>query len=390
MKKFSIHQIIGMCVIVSLVTSGTVSLLTLQFMGKHQQNVSGISEFLRTASGDEASIVQAVAAAEDAVVNVIVSKNLPVVERTFEQPFEDFGVLVPQYRQRGMQEREVGGGTAFFISEDGMLLTNKHVVDDLDAEYTVLLNDERRLPATVLARDPGNDIALLQVEGSGFKALKLADTNPMLGQRVIAIGNSLGEFRNTVSVGVVSGLMRSISAGNGPFGPVQQLEHIIQTDAAINQGNSGGPLINTKGEVLGMSTAVAEGAQNIGFAIPSEDLKMALESYEEHGSIQRALLGVRYIPITPEVQQQYNIAYDYGVFIARTTNDPAIVPGSAADEAGLQENDIILAINDEKLVSGESLAGIIRRMQPGEEVQLSIARGAEEMELTATLQAMTQ
>ena len=203
----------------------------------------------------------------------------------------------------------------------------------------MLLNDGTKLAATVATRDPGNDIALLKVNGAGFTALPLAEDEPALGQTVIAIGNALGEFRNTVSRGVISGLKRSISAGSSLGGGTEHLESIIQTDAAINNGNSGGPLLDLAGRVVGMNTAVAAGAQNIGFAIPASDLWRAIESYERHGRIVKTYLGIRYTPITEELREQNDIAEEYGVLIMRgeTPDEPAVLPGSPAQEAGLRE-----------------------------------------------------
>jgi serine protease Do len=350
----------------------------------------------------ETAIVRAVDRGGPAVVSVIITKDLPVMERYIEQPpfdrffsdpfFAPFRIPVPQERPNGTERREIGGGTAFFVSADGLLLTNKHVVSDDDADYTVILNDGRRLPATVVARHPGNDIALLRVEGSGFTSLSISEEEPRLGQTVIAIGNALAEFRNTVSVGVISGLSRSITAGNVRGGRVEQLDRIIQTDAAINQGNSGGPLLTLNGSVIGMNTAVASGAQNIGFAIPASDLRAAIESFTAHGRILQAYLGVRYVPVTPALQEGNTLDYDYGVVITRgeTSADLAVIPGSPADKAGLLENDIILEADGQRLDAENSLAAIVRRKQPGDTLRLRIASKGEEREVTVTLEEMRQ
>ena len=371
--------------------------------GKSRSIISQIES--RTTVREESAIIEAVDEADAAVVSVIITKDLPVLERYYERdasPFDDFGLFfdgefgspfefrVPRERQIGTEKREVGGGTAFFISEDGLLLTNRHVVLDEEAEYTVLLNDGTKLPVAVVARDPANDIAILkaQKDDGEFPSLRLSRASLRLGQTVIAIGNSLGEFRNTVSVGVVSGLKRQLTARSGA-GELEHLESIIQTDAAINQGNSGGPLLNTNGEVIGMNTAVAQGAQNIGFAIPSTDLSMALESYLEHGKILRAYLGVRYAIITDELKEQNNLPYDYGAIILRgeAATDLAVIPGSPADKVGLEENDIILEVDGERLTAERSLAAIIRRKTPGDDVRLTVFRDGNEQELTVTLEA---
>lgn len=340
-------------------------------------------------------IVAAVKRAEPAVVSVIVSKDLPVLEQYYESPFgEDFpgfpfDIQIPKVREKGTEHREVGGGTAFFVGKDGLLMTNRHVVIDEEADYTVLLNDGQKLDAKVVARDSGNDIALLKVEGENFPALSFAEgESPRLGQTVIAIGNALGEFRNTVSRGVISGLSRTITATSGGGQDAERLDSIIQTDAAINRGNSGGPLLNSRGEIIGMNTAVASAGQNIGFAIPFPDLKRAFESFEKNGRIVRPYLGIRYMPVTTQLKEKNALAYDYGVLIVRgeTETDLAIVPGSPADKAGLLENDIILEADGAKLTLETSLARIVQNKMPGDTVKLKVFSKGVEKEVMVTLE----
>ncbi len=288
----------------------------------------------------------------------------------------------------------MGGGTAFFIAEDGLLLTNKHVVADEEATYTVLLNDGSKIPARVLTRDPGNDIALLQADltGTGSETrtvpfLTFGDSSTVkLGQVVIAIGNALGEFRNTVSVGVVSGLSRSVRASGG--GESEQLDRVIQTDAAINHGNSGGPLLNTAGQVIGINTAIAAGAQNIGFAIPIDDVARAVESFRTHGRIIRPYLGIRYVLITPALKDKNKLPYDHGALILRGEDetDLAVLPGSPADKAGLRENDIILSIDGEDVTLDRQLSSMVRSRQPGDTLRLRIVRQGKEEEVEVTLE----
>ncbi len=341
----------------------------------------------------EEQTVRVVQQAEPAVVSVIISEELPVLQQemqTIPSPFGDqFNFQVPRMVQKGTQLQEVGGGTAFFVSSDGLLLTNKHVVSDTNAQYTVLLNDGRKVPATVVARDPSSDIALIKVEGSGFTPLTVASTdNLKLGQTAIAIGNALGEFRNTVSVGVISGLSRSITAGAGNGGGVEQLEQIIQTDAAINRGNSGGPLLNSRGEVIGMNTAVASDAQNIGFAIPAPELRRALESFTKNGHIVRPYLGVRYAPITPALQSTNKLAFGTGVLVVHgdAVSDVAVLPGSPAEKAGLKEGDIILEADGITLTPDTSLAHIVQTKQPGDTLLLKIARDGKVMDVKVVVE----
>ena len=381
--------------IVSLaVVSAAPSLgLTLPSIGAPAASQSPIVPAIPS-SEQEQGIIEAVRQSEPAVVSVIVSKNLPVLERIYETPetgnplFDQF-FQIPRVEQRGTELQEIGGGTAFFISADGLLLTNRHVVADENARYSVLLNDGRTLEARVIGRDPTNDIALLKVEGSGFPFLKLSEqAEPVLGQTVIAIGNALAEFRNTVSVGIISGLQRDIVAGNPYRGDVERLSRIIQTDAAINEGNSGGPLLSSQGEVIGMSTAVAQGAQNIGFAIPVQDLRRTVQSYEKHGRIVRPFLGVRYAVITPALVQEKNLDVDEGALVVRgdTPADAAIAPDSPAAKAGLREGDILTHIDGQKLTEKQTVTDIIQGKLPGDTVTIDYVRDDTERETEVTLE----
>lgn len=223
----------------------------------------------------ETVVVDTVKKANPAVVAITVSVNVPVYERFLERiqtPFGDF--YSPQLRSRGTELQEVGGGSGFLVSSDGYIITNRHVVSDTNAGYTVFLNDGRKFDAKVIERDTKLDIAIIKINGSNFPHLAFGDSDKIeVGQSVIAIGNALAEFRNTVSLGIVSGLARSIVASDRFGGSSEQLDELIQTDAAINVGNSGGPLINLRGEVVGVNVAVASGAENIGFALTSNTVK---------------------------------------------------------------------------------------------------------------------
>ena len=328
-------------------------------------------------TSQEEKTISAVNEASPAVVSIIITKDLPVLEEYYITPFEEFfgpGFQIPQYRQKGTEKKEIGGGTGFIISEDGMIITNRHVVADTEADYTVLTNDGKKYSAKVIARDPAQDLAILKIEkaNESFKVVKLGDSSKLqIGQTVIAIGNALGEFKNTVSVGVISGLGRTITASGG--GLVETLEDIIQTDAAINQGNSGGPLLNLKGEVIGVNTAMALEAENIGFAIPINKAKKDIEQVKNLGKIVYPFLGVRYVLITEKIQKANNLPVDYGaLIISGEQGEPAIFPGSVAQSAGLKEGDIILEFNGEKITPENSLAKIIMNYNPGDKVILKI------------------
>ena len=353
-------------------------------------------------TSQEQAIISAVENVSRAVVSIIITKDLPVIEEYYINPFDDefFGhspieFKIPQYRQKGTEKKEVGGGTGFIISKEGMILTNKHVVLDEEADYTVLTNDGRKFQAKVLARDPFQDLAILKIEkeekiddqgdlaSESFPVVQLGDSAALqIGQTVIAIGNALGEFRNTISVGVISGLGRTITASGG--GLVETLEDVIQTDAAINKGNSGGPLLNLKGEVIGINTAMVQGAQSIGFAIPVNKAKKDIKQVKETGKIVYPFLGIYYTLITENLKEKYNLPKNYGAWVGRDKYgekiEEPIFPDSAADKAGIQTDDIILEIDGEKITMENSLAKLILKYEPGDKVKLKILRdGAEKI-----------
>jgi len=341
----------------------------------------------------EEAVISAVKKYSPAVASIIISKDVPVMEEYYYNPFGDdspLDVQIPGYRQKGTEKQEVGGGTGFFISSDGLIITNKHVVMDTAAEYTVFTNDGKKYPAKVLAKDPVQDLALIKIEASDpsqtFPTVKLGDSDSLqIGQTVIAIGNALGEFRNTVSVGVISGLQRTVSAsGSGSFS--ETLEDIIQTDAAINPGNSGGPLLNLRGEVIGINTAVAESAQSIGFAIPINKAKRDIEQVRVNNKITYPFLGIHYVVINQDIKDKNELTVDYGAWVQKGQGtEPAVTKDSAAAKAGVKEGDIVLELNGEKITESNSLAKIILKYNPGDQVSLKILRDDKELELQATL-----
>jgi len=345
----------------------------------------------------EESVISAVEQASPMVVSIVVTKDLPVIEECPYNPFSDvpgfetffgdgFMFSVPCENNGDVREQEIGGGSGFIVSEDGLVVTNKHVVLDGDAEYTVLTNDGEKYSAKVLARDPIRDLAVLKIEATELPFAKLGNSDSVkLGQTAIAIGNALGEFRNTVSVGVISGLSRTITASGG-LGFTEKIEGVIQTDAAINQGNSGGPILNLRGEVIGINTAIASGAQNIGFAIPINQVKRAIQSVKDTGSIKTTYLGVRYTMVTKKIAEDQELPAEYGALIRGSETGPAILPGSPAERAGIEAEDIILKINGEELSEELSLVSAIQKYGPGETVSLTIQRGEELLELRVTLE----
>lgn len=342
-------------------------------------------------------ITKLVADTLPAVVSVIASKDVPVIERYFINPFEndDFfrqffsgeapQILVPQYRQKGTQRQQISAGSGFFVSEDGFLVTNRHVVEDKDAEYTVLMNDGRKMKAKILARDPIQDIAILKVDGGGFSFVPLGNSDGLrIGQSVVAIGNALGELQNTVSVGVIAGLSRTVVASGSASGP-EVLQEVIQTDAAINPGNSGGPLLDLAGRAIGVNTAIASEAQNIGFALPINSVKKAVADARESGKITYAYLGVHYLSITPQVKEERKLPVEYGALLVTDGGQPAVINGSPAAKSGLKEGDIILEFGGVKINRENSLAKLISQKRVGEKISLKILRDGKEMTLEAEL-----
>ncbi len=345
-------------------------------------------------SSEESLLVSLVEKSTSGVVSVVISKDVPKYRSFFDDPnFPSFFFGRPfggdaNSNQGETEKQTIGEGSGFFVSSDGTIVTNKHVVEDLQADYTVITSDKKEHVARVLARDPVQDIAILKIDGDGFPALDLGDSeNLRVGQTAVAIGNSLGEFSNTVSRGIISGLKRSLVAGSG-MGASERLSGIIQTDAAINPGNSGGPLLNLSGDVIGINVAMAQGAQNIGFAIPVNSIKHALDEVRNTGKISAPFLGVRSVAITPEIQKANNLPFAYGALIVRGQNitDLAVVPGSPADKADIVENDIILEIDGTKIDTDSQLADIIASKHVGDTVTLKVWHKGNTRDITVTLE----
>lgn len=341
---------------------------------------------------EDSAVVEVVKRASPAVVSIIISKDLNKVPGFSSTPFDlgPFG-LDPFFQSRGNSDsdvpniQEVGGGSGFIITADGLIATNKHVVNDVNATYSVLTNDGKRYDAKVLSRDPTNDLALVKIEASNLPTLSVGDSTKLeIGQKVIAIGNSLGEYHNTVTTGVVSGIGRTIIATDARAG-TEQLEGVIQTDAAINPGNSGGPLLDIGGSVIGINTAIDSQGQLVGFAIPSADLKSDLESFNKFGKIIKPFLGIRYVLVTANIKEQDKLPVDYGALITGDPGNPAVLKGSAAEKAGLKDGDIILELNGNRIDKEHSLASMLKNYHPGDVVKMKILSGTETKEVAVTL-----
>ena len=347
---------------------------------------------------EEKVIIDTVKKLSPAVVSVVISKYLPKVKKTFMSPFGPFQLPGSEEKEdkkalpTGEKDKEghpkeqhvqIGGGSGFVVHSNNdysLILTNKHVVHDRESEYTVLMGDKEH-EAEVLSNDPMNDIAILKIKTTRLPTLDLGDSSKIqIGQTVIAIGTALGLFTNSVSKGIISGLSRRIAASLGEGQETEVLRGVIQTDVAINQGNSGGPLINTDGDVIGINTAIIFGAQNIGFAIPINWAKRDLDDILKYGKIERPYLGLRYLMLNEKIQKQYGFETGTGALVVsdHLPNSKAVIPGSPADKAGIKENDVIIEVNGKQLDEKAELADRIQEFKIGDEVEMDILRNGKE------------
>lgn len=291
----------------------------------------------------------------------------------------------------GQVVTQSGGGTGFIITADGLILTNKHVVEQTGATYTVFTSDGTSYPAKIQSTDPFNDLAVLKIDANNLPVVELGDSDELqVGQWVMAVGNALAKFNNTVTTGVISAKERQIQASDSSGANSENLEGLLQTDAAINPGNSGGPLVNLQGQVIGINTAVASDAQGIGFAIPINTAKSAIDSIKKSGKIVRPYLGVRYVQITSDIAKQNNLSVTNGAWVLRGsgTGQVAVVPGSPADKAGIVENDIITAVGGDKIDENHSLSRLLQNYDIGKTVELTVLHQGKEKKVNVTLEEM--
>ena len=322
-----------------------------------------------------------------AVITIAISKDLPKMDGFYFLPSSKGQFIVPKFEKGKIEKTKIGGGSGFIVSPQGLVLTSQHVVGDTEADYSVIVEPTKKYTAKVLARDSINDIAILKIEDSNLPYLELGDSNKIdLGETVLAVGNALGEFHDTLSLGIVSGLSRHINAYNDAIQETATLRGLIQTDAAINPGNSGGPLINMEGKVIGINTAVVAGAQNIGFAIPINCAKKDLEEVKQHGRLKRPFLGVRYIILNEEISQKNKLPINYGALIVRERlGEVPIIKGSPADKVKLQEFDIILECQGEKITTKNPLSNVLEKYKIGQKINLRVLRGKKKLDLKIEL-----
>jgi len=369
---------------------------------------------------EKSEVIDAIEKVSPSVVSIVISQELKNVQNQGMMPFDFQGdpffnnffggqpgqnfQMLPQQPQQPQpapdnldkdgkpKKQKVGGGSGFIISEDGLVLTNRHVVSVDGADYTVVLQDGTEFKAEVVSRDVFNDIAVIKMipdEGN-----KLPDLKPVvlgnsvdlkIGQTVIAIGNALAEFQNSATKGIISAVGRQITASDGT-GAGENLSGLLQTDAAINPGNSGGPLINLAGEVIGINTAIAQGATGIGFAIPIDDVKPVLKSIKDNGHIVRPILGVMFTMLTPELAKEMDLKVEQGAVLKGDGKNFAVLPGKPAEKAGLQEKDVITAINGVKINEKNPLQQEIMKHAPGDTIKVTYIRKGEEKTTEVTLE----
>ncbi|HYD34625.1 MAG TPA: trypsin-like peptidase domain-containing protein [Vitreimonas sp.] len=335
---------------------------------------SSAGQQLPSLNSQTSTVADVSEAASPSVVTVSIKKSQRVVD-----PFLNsiFGFGLPQSGRIEEVKRDIG--TGFVADESGLIVTNKHVVDDPNAEYSVVDKDNNEYRITNIYRDPANDLAIVKVEGAQLEPLPLGDSDKLrVGQEVIAIGTALGTFRHTVTTGVVSGLGRGIEAGTISGGTFESLEGVIQTDAAINPGNSGGPLLDANGAVIGVNVAVTAGAQNIGFALPINVVKTSLSNFNQTGQFDRPFLGVQYRVITKQAALLNEVPE--GAYLLE------VVAGSPAAEAGMQTGDIVTEFDGQALKDeNNQLATLINNKKIGDTVTVKYWRDGEEQSVRVEL-----
>lgn len=281
-------------------------------------------------------------------------------------------------------------GTGIIVSSDGYILTNKHVVSGAKSVQVITADGTTYANVTIVGTDPLNDVAYLKIkDAKGLTAATLGDSSTVrIGQSVVAIGNALGQYQNTVTSGIISGTGRPVEAGDSTGSSTESLTDLLQTDAAINSGNSGGPLLNMAGQVIGINTAVAQDAQGIGFSIPINSTKGTLKGVLAGNGVKRAYLGVRYLPITPEVAKQYNLSVTQGAYVYGE-NTVSVEQGGPADKAGIKEKDIIMKVNGLSVGKNGGVSSLIGAYAPGDTISITILRDGNERQVNVTLGTYT-
>ena len=329
---------------------------------------------------DQEATIRAINKVIPAVVNIIVLD---------QQTTTIINLTTGEQTQKTEIARK-GSGTGFLISSDGLILTNKHVVgaaDEKTGQYKILLNSGKQYYAQLIGKDPINDLAVLKIFDKNLPYVQLGDSDQLqIGATVVAIGNALGRYQNSATKGMVSGLGRSIEASDQSGSIAEILDNVIQTDAEINLGNSGGPLVDLAGNIVGINVAIDQSGSAIGFAIPINDARPVIKSVREIGRIVRPRLGIRYHMLTPELAQQLKLAKDSGAWIlVNQDGAPSVLVGSPADKAGLKPGDIVTEINGIKLQGKITLISVIQKFKPGDRIGLKVFREGKFINLIAVL-----
>lgn len=380
-----VANIILISILASAITGFFSGGIAFSYINKIQRGNSQTSNV--NISEEQSAIIDLVEKTNKSVVSISISKLIPVTRQS--SPLDYFFGRLPQNDNSNngeQKEQTIGGGTGFVVSADGLIITNKHVVSDPSATYTVLFNDGSEVKADIKTIHPTQDLAIIKVDKKDLTPVDFADSDTLrVGQTAVAIGNALGEFDNTVSRGVISGLRRSITASDDQ-GNAEQLSQVIQTDAAINQGNSGGPLLDINAKVVGVNVATAEGAQSIGFAIPSNIVIRMIDDFKQYGKVKVPFIGVRYTMIIPGSDEAKQYGVEAGALIVGDAQSPAIIPNSPASKSGLKTGDVITAIGDTKLTVKQTLADTVLQYKIGDTIKLTIIRDGKEQTLSLVLE----
>lgn len=367
--KKTVIAVVVSSIIVSIIMSGGMAFA---FLAGRQLSGSTIEQKRQTVVQEGEVIADISQSVGPSVVSIVTQQSMTVDRSYFGQ------------QSKGGQ----AAGTGFMIDDNGLILTNKHVVPKQTSTVEVITADGSRYQnVEVIGRDPLNDLAILKVaDAKNFKAIPLADSNAVrTGQKVIAIGNALGQFQNTVTSGIISGQGRPVEAGDKAGGASELLTNLFQTDAAINSGNSGGPLLNFNGEVIGVNTAVAADAENVGFSIPINETKSIIDSVKQTGKVQRPYIGVRYILLTPDIASQLGLSTQSGAYIQQQAD--AIISGGPADKAGLKPGDIITQVESTNINEKTSPQVALGQHKIGDTVTLTVIRGDKTLKIKVTLEA---
>lgn len=328
---------------------------------------------------EETVVTRVVEKATESVVTVAISKD--VINNSLDVFSQMFGVSQEKVETTNI-ERDIG--TGFIISEDGLIVTNKHVVSDILAKYKVIIGKDETVDVVNIYRDPINDLAIIKVNKTGLKPVEMGDSSKLkVGQTVIAIGTALGEFRSTVTKGVISGLGRGITAGGFGIG-MEKLEDVIQVDAAINSGNSGGPLFDSSGKVIGVNVAVSQNGQSIGFALPINLVIQSVNNFKVTGEFDRPYLGVSYQVVSKQAALLNEVPA--GAYVQ------TVIENSPAQKAGLKTGDIITEVDGNKLVEmkDSSIAGIVNQKKIGDTIKVKYFRDKTEVEVEVKLEKKTE